>query len=433
MRAIAIRCPECGAQLTARAEAATVTCEYCGNTAAIQRRGPAKGPAVPAPEPGAPAWLSVAVVAGILTASGALAAFMILRERSGGESSARVVVSKSSASSGAPRWDGAPYGAVLRDLTGDGVADVIGRVQTREREARIAVAAFDGATGERLWMSEPIGLRSDVHLAPLGVSDEVVLIGDGTAGVTAFAIADGSTRWTIRLHEKIEGFCAADEGQVSVLTADGARHPVALASGAPAPAGDDRACVPLPSDRDPAPAAISYSRDHRGLLLDDAAPGLRANEALHHAQSGVTIALGHKTPGTRVPTVASYRWPEGWVEAVSTDSRAARRRARPEPEVLWTAAVPGGDPLLAKEGAPRRDHVAVGGGAVVVAYELRERRAIRVTALSVTDGRRLWDRDVPGTMPLSAVAASDTHAFVSRWDGLSAFALDSGAHVYTIP
>jgi outer membrane protein assembly factor BamB len=428
MRAVVIRCPECGAQVNASPGAPTATCAYCGTTAQIQRRtGIFQRPE---PRPAPPPELAhhrVAVERASRIGCAAIVAFIVAVG-----SVIFFAGRHATRDQRVPRWDGAPYGPVLVELTGDGVADVIGRVWVRGGEQSVYLAAFDGASGERLWRSEPLGSRSDIHLAPLGLAADVVLIGDGVAGVTAIATADGSTRWTIRLSEKVDRFCAGADGHAGVRTADRTIHAVSLASGAlaPAPGGD---CAPLPSDRPRvgSPDVVRYesSSERRGLGLTDAGDGLRLGPVLELVSSGAAIGLAHRSPGSRVPMLAAYRWPEN--EPMGADLRG--RPQRPPPEVLWTAVVPTGDPLGVKEGEPDPDHVAIAAGTIVVAYELRERSAFRLAAFSLADGSRRWDVPIPGDGSLSVVAASDTHAFVSRWDGLNAFELDTGEHVYTIP
>ena len=180
--------------------------------------------------------------------------------------------------------------------------------------------------------------------------------------------------------------------------------------------------------------------------------------SIHHVASGATIALGHKKPGSRVPMIASYRWPrevevdESEVRSLHDqishekdtkrraelfdEYRAARAKVRAQsekqPEAAWTAVVPGVDPLTANDREPEPEHADLNGVEVVVAYEMKDSNHYRLTAFTIADGKRKWDIALPGERPLSAVIASPTHAMVSRWDGLYVYDLATGAHAYTI-
>ena len=180
-------------------------------------------------------------------------------------------------------------------------------------------------------------------------------------------------------------------------------------------------------------------------------PGLYARQSLHHRVSGLSIVLGEKKPGSQVPMIVSFHWPD--TEALDLDTlkrkswntkdRVERDRLHSiinkaesalrdrTPTVHWTAQVPGIDPLAAAEGSPKPEHVALDATSVVVVYDTR-RSEYRIAAFKATDGKRLWDVAVPDEDPLTTVVLSPTHALVSRGGGLHAFDRTTGALAFTI-
>jgi DNA-directed RNA polymerase subunit RPC12/RpoP len=468
LRVITIKCPECGAAVNAQPDAETAQCEYCGTTAQIRHRSPILQ--IPRPLPAAKPGQTPLPVATQASAIGKIGcSFMLFGILAGVAVPIALAVKqcdeqeKQQSTLREPRWDGADR-AVAVDITGDGVDDIIGRVRVIQPQDILMVGAFDGRSGKRLWISETIGERSDVLSGPLAVADEVVVVGDGSAGLFGLSLRDGGTKWKIRLNEVVERICAGDEaGTVKALTADKKLHPVAVADGALRPAGELSACIPLPNGdpRSDQPYRITYawSNDYRAEVPDDSIEGMAASTALHHVQGDVTVALGYKKPGTRVPMLASYRWPADTPAEASRDppplmrearnaktperrrallkeyaaarKRSRRRRDR-KPEVLWTAQVPGIDPLQVKSYHPEPEKADLNDQTIVIAYETRETHHFRMAAFSIADGKRKWDIELPGDRPLASVAVSRTHAMVSRWDGLHVYDIETGARAFAI-
>lgn len=456
MGAIAIRCPECGATIPAPESSPVATCAYCGTRSQVRRRTrfleipqPAAqlpGPALPVAMQQHSARWAVGLVMMPLVIGGAIAASMLAqRGLAGGPASLRE-----------PRWDGTK-GAALVDVDGDGTIDIVGRADVIEPEHRAMIGAWHGTTGKRMWITAPIGRRSDHLMAPLGVAGKVVVTGDGLAGVSAFNLADGTPLWTIRLNEKVAQLCVGGSDEtVQVQTADDQLHPIKLADGALQPAGPAAPCLPVVGDSVRGDRNAWTVWTHTGTATKvpgTTIPGMNARTALHHRASGISLALAEKTPGTRVPMIAAFRWPaedgidldalERQVWATKDpkernrlrEIRRAAEQARRDrvPEVQWTAQVPGIDPLSVSEGGPEPHHVALDPGGVVVVYQTRNTHEFRLAGFAMSDGRRLWDVPVPGSDPLSTVELSPTHALVSRWSGLHAFDRATGALAFTIP
>ena len=107
--------------------------------------------------------------------------------------------------------------------------------------------------------------------------------------------------------------------------------------------------------------------------------------------------------------------------------------AKGSAELLWSADVPGVDPLSASEGDLDEEQVALCDDTLVVVYGLKKSAHLyRLTAFSFKTGKRRWDVEIDDDSPLSGVAATPTHAFVSRWDGLYAFDLQTGKLAFDV-
>jgi outer membrane protein assembly factor BamB len=425
MRAISIKCPECAARISAAPGSETATCSYCGTTAYIQRRSrflEIPRPPPPRPPAGQPA-LKVATqrhssgwragVALLLLGVGVPVAGVALK-RAGTELPG--AGSRTGASSPRePSWDGVDA-VMLADLTGDGIADPLGRMRVLQPADRVHWAAFDGATGKRLWLSPFLGDRGDLIHTPSGLAHGAVVVGLGPGELAGLSATDGSVTWRIRLSEKVKSICAGDRGgTVVVETADEKMSRIRTSDGGVEGVIEAGDCQPLPNDGrsadGPRRSKVSWGGRGRHRMPDDL-EGITAREALFDPESDVAIALGTRSHGTRVPMVARYLPGSG--------------------ELLWSTLVPASDPLSVTERAPEDNLVAVDGEAVAVVYNVEFAHGYRLTCFAASDGRRMWDIELPGDSPMSAVRLSPSHVFVSRWSGLHAFDRATGKPAYTI-
>jgi hypothetical protein len=205
----------------------------------------------------------------------------------------------------------------------------------------------------------------------------------------------------------------------------------------------------------------NWHTEPRDLVVKDQVEGMTSQEALYYVPGDVALGLGYKKPGSQVPMVVAYRWPATTIEQKRTEveqlrmammesqgdrnarfaAMKAHQKAREElremeeargPQVLWSAVVPGVDPLTVRLSAPDPEHVAINAEHAAVVYETRDTHRFRVTAFRMTDGTRLWDVALPGDRPMSSVAASPTHVLVSRWDGVTAIDFATGERSFTI-
>jgi hypothetical protein len=454
VKLIAIKCPECNATVRAGPDAREVKCEYCGTQSQVQRRaGLLRRPVpVPAPKAGQPAlpvatqkrgpwwaWLLLAMIPAGMLAPIVLGIVFCNLERCEKQARAERLW-----------WDGG--GAIVHDVNGDGTLDIVGLVyQVRSPNNRKMLAAFNGATGERLWLGADLGHEASSR-HPLVLCGQTLVRGNGGAGLMGISVKDGTIRWRIRLNEIVERICAGDDpSTVNALTADKKLHPVAVADGSirsPRTLERSSDCKPIVDanpDRDrPDRLICEWSNDCRYWLVRNKIDGLASDLTLIRPSAKVNIALGRKSPGTHVPMIASYRWPEEKlppegmerVRAAKTEQRRrellvelVKRRIDDKdlrPKLLWRATVPGVDPLSVSHSTLEEDQVDLNDQVVVVAYELKKSWVHRLTAFSVEDGRRLWDVALPGEGSLGAVVVTPTHAVVCRVRALQVYSLKTG-------
>jgi len=302
--------------------------------------------------------------------------------------------------------------AQFAEIDGDGQLEILGYVNIlRGGEPRTHFAAYDGATGRQLWISPDLGAHAEVMESQLGIVDGRVLYADAGGKLTAYQLADAKPLWSVALGERVRDICAAGPGLAIVVTADAQARQVTLADGSLEPATRPAECIsstPL----------LAVQADKRSKGVRDRSrereplptvPGMKVHDVLR--PSGVSLLLGNKSPGTRVPMIAAYS----------------------DGAVRWTALVPAGDPLKANEGAV--ELASADGEQVFALYGMQDSNAdLRIAAFSMTDGRRLWDEPVPesDTGDVSEVVAVGDRLLVSHWTYLRVYDRATGVLRYTI-
>lgn len=431
MNATSIKCPDCGAGFDGETDQAT--CTYCGTRlrfapepSATPGSDPSRGdPLRPARGRGA----SVGVAAGLLLGGIALLLFvrglgsggsMPKEQRALSPQAALPSGSISGAASGAEsrgsakrdRWHGRT--PLLVHVDGDGLLDVIG--ETYGSEDELHLVAYSGADGAQLWRSAAVpdvdrSASTDVYLA----GDTLVVT--GPAGeLAAFAARDGGTRWSLRLAEvakriapavEASGTAGGSAGDVLLLTADGRAHGLDLERGALIPAPDG-----LPQEAGHLPASNELSERQRVRILDlnrgqdlsrYAFEGLELRLACEARDGSFGVALGVRTPGTAVPELVRYGAAEG-------DAH---------PLLLWRSTVPGVHPLRARIPSGFRGYLDADAEYVATVYRVDgTAHEYRAVCVSMEDGRRLWDFEVPGDSPFDSVTVREGRVYVGVWSTL---------------
>jgi hypothetical protein len=432
VRAISVKCPQCAASLDVTETARTAQCAYCGTTSRIQARTRFLerpiAPLVLAPEearlpvarqPHSGRWIASLVLVPVILGAIAIPAFLAVQGKLSGK---RLWMSQ---------------GTIAVDVTGDGVADAVGRVQPIGGET-MRLAAIDGAGGDLLWERE-LGSAKEGNEGWVTLAGDTVLFAGSRGAVRAFASRDGSPRWDTPVGEQIDAACAGGEGAILLRTKDERWHRLDLASGQRSDGAAPEACEALPNDRGKwqHPEAYGYYPGFRGRYdWSDDVPTPRQLEGMKVDESADLgderwIALGHKQPGTRVPMIARFRV-EGYDPGAATwksmNSRDKEAIAFP---VLWQHTVPAGDPLAAEEGDP--ELIAVAGDRVLVAYEMDDGPP-RVTVFALEGGERLFDvaLEEQRIHNLVSLSAAGDRIFINNANRLIALEAATGKRVFSI-
>lgn len=307
------------------------------------------------------------------------------------------------------QWEGV-HGAILTDVNGDGVADVVGRARYVIGGDRVTLAAFEGATGKTLWESIPLGTYTDTYTGLLGLADDTLVLCQAGGQMSGWSVKDGTRRWTGTLPEKTKHLCKGDHaGEVRVVLADDTAVVLRLTDGhasAPTPAPKaGGTCVRLTTDQEREGDASVERHDVMGE--DVKVDGMRGRFTLQRA-GGPKIVLGYRAKGTAVPMIA----------ALFAD-----------PSRDWKSDMPASRPLEAST-APWPT-AALTSNRIVTDYRPASGPDEQLVAFDLI-GRRLWETPVPDSMPLSAIGADDHRVFVSQWTHLTVLDASTGRTVYTI-
>lgn len=407
--ASAIKCSNCGANLSVGDDAANVVCTYCGATNAL-RPAPAPAPDPlelrprPSPRrPSSPAVSDAAPVQGslpLVVVAGGL--FLLV----GG-----VVLYATSAVGQRPgelmQWNGSDQ-PLLIDVDGDGQVEVVGLVRLLEDgEQAVAVAAFDVPSGGRLWLTQLEG--GEYGSLVLAAAGGQLWLGDGGGQLRALSTNTGQITTTMPLGERVDRFCGDGNGGLEVRLADKTARTVDVRSGAlgvPAPFRWDTPCGGGIWGSDPGQTPTTRVEDN---------PTIAELESMFAPDNAVVTAdgswvAGVRRPGTRVPTIVA-RGPDGVVR--------------------WKVELPTGDPLRAKEGAP--EIIGVGAGKVCAQWDEPDGETpTHLACLDAATGKPLWDVTLVGDVgDVSAIVIDGAYVYVSRWTWLQIFTID-GAEVTTI-
>jgi outer membrane protein assembly factor BamB/DNA-directed RNA polymerase subunit RPC12/RpoP len=412
--AVSIRCPHCNAALSVDPAARAIRCEYCGTPVLLQHtQPPVPRQDVPAPRP-PPApqasqghrvsrWIIAAPLL-MTIAGGATSAMLFGRARAVAPEAPGVsAVPVPGASVAAPAerlsWDMTTSMATVR-LNSDGIDDLLVFVAVYAgSENPLHLAAIDGASGERLWMSESFGTISThsahVH-TELAIQGNLVLVTDHRRTAHVLDLTTGSELRTATLTDRAEWACADPESDrhVWIEVADDQHVRMDLTTAALSPAPKRPAYCPPWHERvdcSDYKGRVRCGRDSDRVKLD----GFSAEGVLFVGAE--RVAVGYKWPGTRLPMAAAYR-------------KGARKP-------LWMRRLVEDQDAPVQEGAP--GHYDVAGGRLILHYEIGNEEH-RLMALDTATGKTLWDIALPRSgdreRDVRAVVASDTRVFVLNYD-----------------
>ena len=309
-------------------------------------------------------------------------------------------------------WDSGT--ALITDVDGDGVDDVIGLISDSVKPSP-SLAAFSGQDGRRLWETT-LGADRTTTLALAGAT---IVRGDTVGMVYAYAVSTGAERWHQPAAERVEQLCAgAGPDEILLQTADHRWLQVPLLSGVMTPLADRAHKRPHRNgvrDGVAPPRCTPLQRADTGAFnsatILGEAPSRVNGMSIRHVLArgnGPRIAYGDRSPGTSVPMLAAF------------DAAG---------HVTGRIDVPTSDPLRAKW--PSNYLVALTDDAVVVVYETSSGQPMLVSIDRAT-GLHRWETGAEKVMRMTGIAVSRTAVAVAGWDLLQVFDLERGRAMYVI-
>jgi outer membrane protein assembly factor BamB len=419
------KCSNCGAGLGSTKGPDGIRCAYCGT---LNRVEPEPPPPAPPPvfRPFVPASRRRSSVAGrlllravILVAILGVAAVQFLGKHKSlavGESLLPVVNLSNMT------WEGV-HGAIVTDVNGDHVPDLVGRVRYVIGGDRVTLGAFDGRDGSKIWESDPLGTYTQTYQGALGLADDTLLFASSAGELRAFAVRDGKKLWTSSLPEKPAGFCHGDRaGEVRIRLVDQRFAPVRLSDGQAAAAS---ASAPAPSARAPRGREKEVEPCIR-LASDDGSSGDPGTElrtsghefsvegmtirAVMQHPGGPKVALGTRDRGTSVPMIAAV-----------FEGDASRN---------WKSDLAGTRPL--ETGPFASEHGALTASHAFTDYGYSDISKPHTLVSFDLGGHRQWETPLPSRDPIGSIQASEQLVFVSQWGRLTAYDASSGKTLFAI-
>jgi hypothetical protein len=304
------------------------------------------------------------------------------------------------------------------DVNGDGTDDIVGWIKLlNEPEGKqMHLAAFDGKDGKELWRTPSTGSHDSSINAHAAVIDDRLLVVDGEANATAYDLDDGKKKWEKSMGERAKRVCVHDDDALVEL-ADETRWLVSIDSGKKKKADPKTPCTRVWGTHSTPDTAAAFDRfnrfDRRFGSTEQSVPafeGMTVSESFP-APGNLTIALGTKDKGTRIPMVGVARGEK----------------------VLWNSVVPEEDAMKAQKSAP--DIAAADGKRLYVAFDGTGSQPTRIAAFELESGDRLWERDAPHSEEHSKVDAfvpMGKRLAISHWTWLTVLSAKSGKEKLTV-
>ncbi len=429
----AATCARCGAPLHLDPSTPKQTCGFCGNEHFFTANAPplAQPPysqpfrEMPPPSagtgaalttPGASANAFVVLGAGLVMLcliGGVLAA--ALAGRGHGSSAARPGGGGTVPAGEHLQWSSNGMNVVPARIDGDAIEDFVGRYVILDLAGQstqtLFVGGFSGATFDRVWKAGPYGTLSEAagatHFTVVG---DRVAVADFRSTLHVLDVTTGKELRSVHLSDRARSVCGPLDGrkQVWVELADRNNQIVDLESGKSEAAARPAWCRSAGSGLHSCGGARAACRDE-----DMSAPkqgGVRVD--LMFSEGSLTVATGHKEPGTPTPLALGFD--------------AAKKTT------TWTATIPS-DPAAA--GGINHGSGDLAGGRFFTAYELAGQKGSRLVSFDAKSGARLWDVPVSRSESGSGVdglAATATRVYVPHWTWLDVHDAASGKLLGTV-
>jgi len=342
---------------------------------------------------GAPPFALKLMIAGVLTAA---AMFPVLRwwEHKIKRPSSHVDVPAAPATLA---WD-VTFPPLLRDLNGDGVADLIGRFRPLdEAQPTMRVGAFDGATLKPLWTTNSLGDWADgLSSVQLALTGNALLITDSHGAVEIRDATSGAVSKRFALPGVASQACASPDGAVKFWASTQGDQGAMVEDGVPQPTPGPRPeWCPKPTPTTGGPQAHQLSPKSAPEV-----PGLVTSLVLNEGTNAVALGLE-----SGLPTLVGFdpsRPGVRWKQPVTLESDQVRKE------------VPLGADLV--------------DGVIYVPYQIATGR--RLLAVEASSGQRRWDIAIPGqglgTAPWERILATGARVLVPEPTGLAVFDAQTG-------
>lgn len=324
--------------------------------------------------------------------------------------------------------------ALLRDLNGDGIADIIAPIRNIPKTNVYSLAAFDGQTGKQLWKSPTFGNHDDSRGGAAALHGDYVVQPDSRGNISAFSVKDGTQLWKISMGEMLDELCADTDTSLALKLKDKKWKSLNLADGKlTSLSGKPDACAAVLEHKKHGQTNLAFGDRtwNTGPRIPRKIDSIKFSSSVALIpRDGTVIALGHKTPGTRVPMVAQLRLDSP--EEAPKGKRRRKKKAKHQFTVDWQSELPAQDPLSVQEGAPK--YAALDKSHVALVYERTGGGRPHVVCFSREGGQRLWDVALPKstTYPFQAVDVTEHHVLVTQWGRLDVFDVHSGALQFSL-
>jgi hypothetical protein len=299
---------------------------------------------------------------------------------------------------------------IVARVNGDDQADVIGWIRAPEKGMSVQVAAFDPATGERLWATGALTKAEHLPLARLAVVEDTVLVADRRGIIRAFFLKTGQPRWTANFGERVDHFCGDDPGFVGVTTTRSRDHKVAISTGQLTPDLTE-GCSGVWTDEWGRTATLE-SHEYYSQEEIPQPSGVSGGILLVDRAAGIAVAIGQRESGMRIPVAAGII--------------LATKRMR------WRTQIPVVDPLTVRESPPERPTLS--NNRLFAPYEVDDPTSVwRLSCRDALNGQSLWDVVLPrGVDDDPGVVASDRHVFLLSRSSLHILEAATGRYLRTI-
>lgn len=415
------KCPQCGAPVSVPPEATQIVCGYCQHRATVQRGGSAPKrthhgqidvSVIHIPHQRKLGCLGIGllflmiggpligIIAGVVAPI--YATNQMTKKTMTGLTDLTSLAGLPG-SGGGLSFSDHPF---LFDVNGDGVADVIGKSQALGGSQSWLVA-LDGRSGKELWRSNALPEDATDSSAIRGLAGSVFISVDSLGKVQAYQAKTGQPAWAALLGEKARQMCHGDSF-VRITTDDRQSHELSLTNGQKLSDKSKAPCASMPVSR--SDGGIGYRMASwseygaLGLPSLHAIEGMRADRAIVPDGGKRAFLLGSRSPGSQVSMLAAV---EG-------------------KKVLWKTLVPAVDPLTTDVNVTTQIG-AWAGQRVVVPYQLKGSKGMRMAAFDTKTGTREWDVPIHDKSQVeTGIAMTERDIYYASWTTLYVLAADTG-------